>query len=247
MIYMADQLIRLHKMMAKSGVASLRKAEDMIAAGRVSVNNVVVTTQGTMVSDQDEIRVDGQLIAKETFEYYLLNKPAKTISTVSDNFNRKEVVSLISTNAKIFPVGRLDQDTTGLLLLTNDGQFAHYMMHPSHHIEKTYEVTISGTIDKKTLNLLENGVRLDDSSTSDPAIIESVKYNKRTNHSIILLTITQGRNRIVRRMFKAIQKDIIALHRVRYGFLTLDRIAFGQYRKLKANEVKRLIQMATKR
>jgi 23S rRNA pseudouridine2605 synthase len=244
---MAEQLIRLHKMMAKSGVASLRKAEDMIAAGRVSVNNIVVVKQGTMVSEQDEIRVDGQLITQEPFEYYLLNKPPKTISTVSDNFNRKEVVSLIPTNAKIFPVGRLDQETTGLLLLTNDGQFAHYMMHPSHQMEKTYEVTIRGPIDKKALNQLAQGVRLDDDSTSDPAVVEHVKFNKRTNQTIIRLTITQGRNRIVRRMFKAIHKEVITLHRVRYGFLTLDKIAVGQHRKLKTNEVKRLIQMATKR
>ncbi len=244
---MVDKSIRLHKLLARSGVASLRKAEDLIAQGRVKVNGQVITTQGYQASMEDVILVDDKPIKLEDFEYYVLYKPLKTISTVVDDRNRKDVVSLIATSSKIFPIGRLDKDTTGLLLLTNDGEFAHKMMHPSFRIEKSYQVTVKGKIDKQKLDALAQGVLLDDQTISDPAVIESVTYDKRYDRTILKLTITQGKNRIVRRMMTAIDKEVHALHRYRYGSMTLQDLSYGQYRKLKTHEIKQLKKLADSR
>lgn len=233
--------MRLHKYLAKAGVASLRKSEALIEAKRVKVNNQVITTQGVSVTSDDVVMVDDQIVTLEEFEYYMLYKPKNTISSVGDDRNRKDVVSLIKTNARIFPVGRLDKDTTGLLLLTNDGEFANKVMHPSNNISKYYKATIAGSISSTLIQQLEKGVLLDDGSYSDPARIEFVKKNK-DNTTSIGICIHQGKNRIVRRMFEAINKPIVHLFRYQVGPLTLDGLSIGQYRTLTQKEIQQVTQ-----
>lgn len=243
---MADKPIRLHKYMAKAGVASLRKSEEMIEKGQVSVNGIIIDTQGFLVSDDDVIEVNGKVLEKESLEYYLLYKPTNVISSVGDDRNRVDVVSLIPTTAKIFPVGRLDKDTSGLLLLTNDGIFAHQMMHPSFSISKSYKVTVVGKVSDKQMQLLENGVTLDDGTVSDPAIITSNEYQHTTNTTTLCLTISQGKNRIIRRMISALDKKLLTLHRYQYGNLTLDGMELGEFRILSQHEVNLLKEIANK-
>lgn len=244
MICMADKPIRLHKYMAKAGVASLRKSEEMIENRQVKVNGIIIDTQGFLVSDEDVIEVNGKILEKESFEYYLLYKPINVISSVGDDRDRVDVVSLISTDAKIFPVGRLDKNTSGLLLLTNDGTFAHQMMHPSFSISKSYTVTVVGKINDKQIHLLETGVTLEDGTISDPAIITKNEYKHASNITTICLTITQGKNRIIRRMMKALGKRLLTLHRYQYGNLTLDGLKLGAYRHLSLQEVNLLKEIA---
>ena len=244
MICMADKPIRLHKYMAKAGVASLRKSEEMIENGLVQVNGVIVDTQGVLVSDEDVIEVNGKVLERENFEYYVLYKPTNVISSVGDDRNRMDVVSLISTKAKIFPVGRLDKDTSGLLLLTNDGNFAHQMMHPSFSISKSYQVTLVGKISEQQIHLLETGVTLEDGSVSDPAQVTSNEYKHATNITTLCLTISQGKNRIIRRMMKALHKKLLTLHRYQYGNLTLEGMKLGESRILSGEEINLLKEIA---
>lgn len=244
MICMADKPIRLHKYMAKAGVASLRKSEEMIENGLVQVNGVIVNTQGVLVSDEDIIEVNGKVLERESFEYYVLYKPTNVISSVGDDRNRMDVVSLISTKAKIFPVGRLDKDTSGLLLLTNDGNFAHQMMHPSFSISKSYQVTLVGKVSDQQIHLLETGVTLEDGSVSDPAQVTSNEYKHAANTTTLCLTISQGKNRIIRRMMKALNKKLLTLHRYQYGNLTLEGMKLGESRILSVEEVNLLKEIA---
>src|SRR5690554_2257117 len=237
-----DHKIRLHKFLSKAGVASLRKSEQLIDEGRVKVNHTIITTQGVLVDDNDIIMVDDTLVSLEKHEYYVLNKPKNTISSVGDDRNRKDVISLIKSNAKLFPVGRLDKDTTGLLLITNDGDFANTIMHPSFNIKKSYQATIGGSLTQENIESLKTGVVLDDNSRSDPAEIEHV-YSK-GSQTIVKLTISQGKNRIVRRMFQAIGKKVIELHRYQVGNLTIEDLKVGQYRTLRQDEIKALYRIA---
>lgn len=241
---MGNKAIRLHKYMAKAGVASLRKSEEMIASGLVKVNGVMINTQGFLVTDDDVIEVNNKVLTKESFEYYMLYKPLNVISSVGDDRNRVDVVSLIPTKAKIFPVGRLDKDTSGLLLLTNDGDFAHHMMHPSFSIVKSYQLTLVGKITSIDERALKKGVVLDDRSLSDPAIIEKNIYHSNNNTTTLCLSITQGKNRIIRRMMKGLNKKLLALHRYKYGNLTLDGVEVGSYRTLTQDEINTLKEMA---
>lgn len=234
--------MRLHKYLSKAGVASLRKAEAMILAGRVKVNHELITSLGSLVDTDDIIMVDDEVIGLSHYEYYILYKPKNVLSSVSDDRNRQVVTDLIKSEVQLYPVGRLDRDTTGLLLMTNDGQFAHTMMHPSFEIVKSYEATIRGPISKKDLSLLESGVLLDDGTYSDKATIEYVRSLNRTTK--IGISIAQGKNRIIKRMFKGIDKDLIALHRYQYGNLTLGQLQVSQYRALKQSEIDSLYQLA---
>jgi 23S rRNA pseudouridine2605 synthase len=234
--------MRLHKFLSQAGVASRRKAEQLIEAGRVSVNGEIITTLGYIISETDIIMVDQQRVLQQDLVYFMLYKPKGYLSSVADDRNRQVVVDLIKSDVSVFPVGRLDLDTTGLLILTNDGQFAHTMMHPSFEIEKSYEVTIQGRISASELEQLEQGVILDDGSVSDPARIEAVK--KQGPHSMVALTITQGKNRIIRRMFQALVRDVVNLHRYQYGNLTLGQLGVGESRALTAAEVAALYGLA---
>ena len=174
---------RLQKVIAEAGVASRRKAEELIVSGKVKVNNKIVTKLGTKVNPSDQIEVDNKIIEKENKEYYLLNKPRGVITSTSDDKNRKTVTELIETNCRIYPVGRLDYDTTGALLLTNDGDFANIVMHPSNNMEKVYLAKLEGVIKGEQINKLKNGVTLD-GKVIKASRVKLKKVDNNTNKSL---------------------------------------------------------------
>ena len=231
---------RLQKVIASYGYASRRKAEDLIRHGKVLVNGKVITELGTKVLANDIISIDGVIINKDVkHEYYLLNKPRQVISSVEDKLGRITVRDLINTEARIYPVGRLDYDTTGLIILTNDGDFANMLMHPSYEIEKTYVAKINKILDKDDINKLKKGIVIDNRKVD----IKRFKIRKKDvekNTSIIELTIVEGRNHIVKKIFESMRIDVIKLSRVSYAFLTLDGLKSGEYRKLSIKEIKKL-------
>lgn len=234
---------RLQKRIAQSGIASRRKSEELIASGRVKVNGNTVTQMGFKVSPSDIILVDNKQIDKEIKEYYLLNKPRGVLSTSSDDKGRKTVTELIDTNSRIYPVGRLDYDTTGILLLTNDGKFANFMMHPKNKIDKVYVAKIKGILDTDAIHALERGVIIDGVQTS-PAKVKVRKKNIDSNTSIVQLTIHEGKNHQVKKMFEKVGYDVLKLKREKIGFLTLGTLQSGQYRKLNSKEIKQLYDLA---
>ena len=231
---------RLQKVIASYGYASRRKAEDLIRHGKVLVNGKVITELGTKVLANDVISIDGVIINKDVkHEYYLLNKPRQVISSVEDKLGRITVRDLINTEARIYPVGRLDYDTTGLIILTNDGDFANMLMHPSYEIEKTYVAKINKVLDKDDINKLKKGIVIDNRKV----YIKRFKVRKKDvekNTSIVELTIVEGRNHIVKKIFENMRIDVIKLSRVSYAFLTLDGLKSGEYRKLSIKEIKKL-------
>ena len=231
---------RLQKVIAWYGYASRRKEEAWIRHGKLLVNGKVITELGTKVLANDIISIDGVIINKDVkHEYYLLNKPRQVISSVEDKLGRITVRDLINTEARIYPVGRLDYDTTGLIILTNDGDFANMLMHPSYEIEKTYVAKINKILDKDDINKLKKGIVIDNRKVD----IKRFKIRKKDvekNTSIIELTIVEGRNHIVKKIFESMRIDVIKLSRVSYAFLTLDGLKSGEYRKLSIKEIKRL-------
>ena len=231
---------RLQKVIASYGYASRRKAEDLIRHGKVLVNGKVITELGTKVLANDIISIDGVIINKDVkHEYYLLNKPRQVISSVEDKLGRITVRDLINTEARIYPVGRLDYDTTGLIILTNDGDFANMLMHPSYEIEKTYVAKINKVLDKDDINKLKKGIVIDNRKVD----IKRFKVRKKDvekNTSIVELTIVEGRNHIVKKIFENMRIDVIKLSRVSYAFLNLDGLKSGEYRKLSIKEIKKL-------
>lgn len=231
---------RLQKVIASYGYASRRKAEDLIRNGKVLVNGKVITELGTKVETNDIISIDGVIINKDVkHEYYLLNKPRQVISSVTDKEGRITVTDLINTDARIYPVGRLDYDTTGLIILTNDGDFANMLMHPSYEVEKTYVAKLNKILDKDDINKLKKGIVIDNRKVE----IKRFKVRKKDNEkntSIIELTIVEGRNHIVKRIFESMHIDVMKLSRVGYAFLTLDGLKSGEYRQLSIKEIKKL-------
>lgn len=231
---------RLQKVIASYGYASRRKAEDLIRHGKVLVNGKVITELGTKVETNDIISIDGVIINKDVkHEYYLLNKPRQVISSVIDKEGRITVTDLINTDARIYPVGRLDYDTTGLIILTNDGDFANMLMHPSYEVEKTYVAKLNKILDKDDINKLKKGIVIDNRKVE----IKRFKVRKKDNEkntSIIELTIVEGRNHIVKRIFESMHIDVMKLSRVGYAFLTLDGLKSGEYRQLSIKEIKKL-------
>lgn len=231
---------RLQKVIASYGYASRRKAEDLIRHGKVLVNGKVITELGTKVETNDIISIDGVIINKDVkHEYYLLNKPRQVISSVTDKEGRITVTDLINTDARIYSVGRLDYDTTGLIILTNDGDFANMLMHPSYEVEKTYVAKLNKILDKDDINKLKKGIVIDNRKVE----IKRFKVRKKDNEkntSIIELTIVEGRNHIVKRIFESMHIDVMKLSRVGYAFLTLDGLKSGEYRQLSIKEIKKL-------
>ncbi|MGV3488959.1 MAG: pseudouridine synthase [Tuberibacillus sp.] len=235
---------RLQKVIAQAGMASRRKAEQIIKEGRVKVNGEVVKELGTKVSPKDRIEVDGIPVERENPVYFLLYKPTGVISSVKDEKGRKVVTDFFpGVEERIFPVGRLDYDTSGVLILTNDGDFANKLMHPRYKIEKEYVATLNGIPDKKMLRKLANGVHLEDGKTA-PAKVTLVTADRKRNTSVVNIAIHEGKNRQVRRMFEAIGFNVLRLKRERYGFLNLNGLAKGEYRELKPHEVKKLRELA---
>lgn len=231
---------RLQKVIASYGYTSRRKAEDLIKHGKVLVNGKVITELGTKVEANDIISIDGVIINKDVkHEYYLLNKPRQVISSAYDKEGRITVTDLINTEARIYPVGRLDYDTTGLIILTNDGDFANYLMHPSFEVEKTYIAKINKILDKDDINKLKKGIIIDNRKV----VIKRFKIRKKDNvknTSMIELTIIEGRNHIIKRIFESMHIDVIKLSRIGYAFLTLDNLKSGEYRELTIKEIKKL-------
>ncbi len=230
---------RLQKYLSECGVASRRKSEELIKAGKVKVNNKVVSDLGFKVNEKDEVFVNNVQVFKQEKEYYLLYKPEKVICSVHDEKNRTTVIDLIDTKEKIFPVGRLDYDTSGLLLLTNDGELTNKLTHPSHDIPKTYSAKVDGIITKEELRTLEKGIILDGVKTKK-AIAKLKKVDKRNNKSYVELTITEGRNHQVKNMFAFIGHKVLKLKRISYSFLDLSNLSIGEYRSLTIKEVKQL-------
>ena len=227
---------RLQKVIANNGVTSRRNAEKLIIDGKVKVNGEVVKVLGTKVKESDKITVDGVLLENNEKVYYLLNKPREVISSAKDDKNRKTVVDLINEEKRIYPVGRLDYDTTGAIILTNDGDLANLLMHPKNKIDKTYVAKIEGILNPKELMMLKNGVVIDGFKTSR-ARVKTKKIDKATNTSIVEITIHEGKNHQVKRMFESVNHNVIKLKREKIAFLTLDGLKSGEYRKLNHKEI----------
>nr|WGD61725.1 23S rRNA pseudouridine(2605) synthase RluB [Bacillus subtilis] len=235
---------RLQKVIAHAGVASRRKAEELIKEGKVKVNGKVVTELGVKVTGSDQIEVNGLKVEREEPVYFLLYKPRGVISAVQDDKGRKVVTDFFKNiPRRIYPIGRLDYDTSGLLLLTNDGEFANKLMHPKYEIDKTYVAKVKGIPPKESLRKLERGIRLEEGKTA-PAKAKALSLDKKKQTSIIQLTIHEGRNRQVRRMFEAIGHEVIKLKREEYAFLNLRGLHTGDARELTPHEVKRLRALA---
>lgn len=233
---------RLQKAMAQAGVASRRASEKLILDGKVTVNGQKVTELGTKVGVHDQIAVNGVPIQREKHVYYLLNKPRGVISSAHDEKGRRTVVDIIreeDVDERIYPVGRLDYDTTGIILLTNDGALANQLMHPKFEVEKTYIAKIEGLITNDELKQLRRGVKIDGKMTkpAKPKLM-STDHNKKT--SLVQLTIHEGRNHQVKNMFKVVGHPVIKLHRETYGPLDLYGLQPGEFRALKPEEVQAL-------
>lgn len=230
---------RLQKVIANSGYCSRRKAEELICNGEVKVNGKIVTELGTCVDKSDAITVSGKSLTYEQKEYILLNKPRGVITSTNDEKGRKTVLDLIDTDKRLYPVGRLDYDTTGALLLTNDGELANLLMHPKNNIEKLYIAKVNGFVDKESLIKLAKGVYIDNFKTSK-AKVRLKKYDKKTNTSIVEIIIHEGKNHQVKKMFEAVGYEVLKLKRERIFFLTIDSLKSGEYRYLSLKEVKKL-------
>lgn len=234
---------RLQKRIASSGYTSRRKAEELIKEGRVKVNGKTITDLGYKVESKDEIHIDEVLLEKENKVYFLLNKPREVVCTTEDDKHRKIITSLIDTDLRIFPVGRLDYDTTGLIILTNDGEFANLMTSPKNKIEKVYIAKTNGKLLPNEMMALKKGVIIDGKKTRK-ARVKIKKYDKKTDTSIIEIGITEGRNHQVKRMFNEVGHKVLKLKRERIAFLTLDGLASKEYRVLTPKEVKQLYNLA---
>lgn len=231
---------RLQKVIASYGYTSRRKAEELIRKGKVMVNGKIITELGTKVEANDVISIDSVIINKDVKqEYYLLNKPRQVISSVEDKQGRITVRDLINTDARIYPVGRLDYDTTGLIILTNDGDLANLLMHPSFEVEKTYVAKVNKVLDKDDIKKIKSNIVVE----GRKVVIKRFKIKKKDfekNTSVVELTIVEGRNHIVKKIFASMNIDVIKLSRVGYAFLTIDNLKSGEYRNLTIKEIKKL-------
>lgn len=233
---------RLQKILAHAGVASRRKAEDLIRAGRVAVNGEVVRELGAKATPGvDEIHVDGEPIVPETLEHWALNKPLGVVSTVDDPGGRPTVRGLVPTKARVYPVGRLDMDSTGLLLLSNDGALAQRLLHPRHEIPKRYRILVSGYPNRSDLDRVRGGLELDDGPTAPARVWE----RKTTGDGAWLeVELREGRKRQLRRMMEAVGHPVVHLQRIAIGPLKLGRMKEGEARRLSKREVDALRRAA---
>lgn len=235
---------RLQKVLAKAGIASRRKAEEIISEGRVKVNGKRVTEMGCKVAANDKIEVDGVPIEQEQLVYFLFYKPRGVISAVTDDKERKVVTDFFpSVSERIYPIGRLDYDTSGLLLLTNDGAFSQMLSHPKHELNKTYVAKVKGTIYPKDLAPFSKGIRIEGRKTA-PAQYRILSADRKSETSVVEVIIHEGRNHQVKKMFEAIGFPVSKLKRERYGQLDLTGLRPGQYRVLSKHEINELKQLA---
>ncbi len=236
--------VRLQKFLADSGVASRRKCEEIILEGRVKVNEKLITKLGTKINPyEDFVEVDGKILKRQDEKVYiLLNKPIGYVTTVKDQFKRDTVMDLLKNiKLRVVPVGRLDMYTSGALILSNDGEFVNKVTHPSHEIEKTYNVTVKGEVTKEDMKKLENGVDIGNYITK-PAKTKILKIDGSKKISRFQITIHEGKNRQIRKMCKAINKPVLALHRSAIGKINVKDLKLGEYRFLTNKEIEDLIK-----
>lgn len=231
--------MRLQKYLASCGVASRRKCEELILNGKIEVNGSTVFELGTKVNpDKDEVKYNGKVVKLEDEKIYiLLNKPIEYVTTAKEQFGRDMVLDLVKVNKRIVPVGRLDMYTSGALILTNDGDFVNKLTHPSHEIDKTYNVTLKGIVSKEEIEKLQNGVEIDDGYVTKPAKVKILKIDEEKKISRIQITIHEGKNRQVRKMCEAVGKRVLALHRCKIGTLDVKDLKLGEWRYLSKREV----------
>lgn len=235
---------RVQKVISNLGYASRRGAEKLILEGRVLINDKKAIL-GDKVKDSDIIKIDNIILDKTKSNdkvYYLLNKPRGVISTASDEKNRKTIVSLIDTDKRIYPVGRLDIDTTGVIILTNDGELTNLLIHPKNLVEKVYIAKIKGIITGSDIYKLKNGVIINNIKTSK-CRVKLKSYDKKNNTSLVELTIHEGRNHQVKNMFNVLGYDVLKLTRIRFAFLDCKDLKSGEYRVLTPKEVKKLYSL----
>jgi 23S rRNA pseudouridine2605 synthase len=232
--------IRINKYIAHAGFCSRRDADEYIEQGKVYVNNKQVTEHGVKVKKSDEVTVDGQKVSLEPFVYILLNKSKDTISTTDDEKDRNTVLDAVedATGYRVYPVGRLDRDTMGLLLLTNDGDLAHRLMHPSYRVKKVYEVATKVPLSDAQLRELIHGIKLEDGPAKPHLVQRSV-----LDPSVLEITVFEGRNHLIRRMIQYFGTEVVKLKRVRYGGLNDKELRVGRWRYLKQKEINDLRRM----
>ena len=242
---MADDKIRLQKYLAECGVASRRKSEELIAAGKVKVNGVTALIGDKVNPKHDKVTVSGKkVISVKKNVYIMLNKPRGFITTMNEEHDRKCVAELVKDiNTRVYPVGRLDRESEGLLIMTNDGEFTNALTHPSKHVSKTYRVTIRPTITKEQATEFRNGIEIDGRMTA-PADLRVLETQE--NRTVVEVTIYEGRNRQIRKMFEALGIDVARLKRTKVGNLKLGMLKQGAYRHLTEDEVSSLYELAGK-
>lgn len=245
---MEENKIRLQKYLANCGVASRRKCEEYILQGKVKINGKIVSELGTKIDPKvDKITFEGKAVEnKEELVYILLNKPIGYVTTAKDQFDRDSVLDLVKVKERLVPVGRLDMYTSGALLLTNDGNFVYQVTHPKHEIEKTYTVTIKGTVEEEEVESLRKGVLIEEYVTK-PARVKILKMDLEKNLTRLEITIHEGKNRQVRKMCEAIDKKVLALHRSKIGEIGVKDLKLGTWRYLKTEEIKKLLSENKKR
>lgn len=230
---------RLQKVIARSGICSRRKAEELILEGKVYVNGELCTTLGTKVSGNDEIEVDGKLLEFEDKVYYVINKPKGCICSSNDDRDRRTILDYLDIPQRVYTVGRLDYDTSGVLLLTNDGDFCNQMIHPRYHLPKTYLVNLQGTLTQDDIRLLRKGLKTN-IGDFQPAKVKVISNDVTRDRTIFELTIMEGKNHQVKNMMEALGHQVRKLHRVRFGSIEVNDLKPGEYRRLKPYEVKQL-------
>ena len=234
--------MRLQKYLATAGIASRRKCEQLILQGKVEVNGTIVTELGTKINTEvDEVKYNGKIVKLEEEKIYiLLNKPIGYVTTSKEQFGRDMVLDLVKVNKRIVPVGRLDMYTSGALILTNDGEFVNKLTHPSHEINKTYNVTLKGIVTKEDIEKLQNGIEIDNGYITKPAKAKILKIDAEKKISRIQITIHEGKNRQIRKMCTAIGKKVLALHRCKIGNLDVKDLKLGEWRYLSEKEVEKI-------
>ena len=231
---------RLQKYMARCGVASRRKCEEIILTGKVKVNGIVINELGTKVTLDDIVEYEGKrILPEENKVYIMLNKPEGVITSVKDEKGRKTILDIVKVEERVYPIGRLDYETSGLLLLTNDGDLTYKLTHPKHEVDKTYVARVKGKLTKEEIERFKTGLKIEDYTTA-PAKLKVIKYDEQRDSSLLEIKIHEGKNRQVRKMCKAINHPVLRLRRSAMGKIKIGDCEIGKYRYLTEDEIKYL-------